>query len=47
MTWVAGLTGPAPRVGAGTGQRIGIPHDVLDVATVDPAALALRDHEIG
>ena len=32
---------PAPR----DGDRLVVPAEVLDVATVDPAALALRDHE--
>jgi hypothetical protein len=29
------------------GARLDVPPSVLDTATVDPAALALRDHEVG
>ena len=43
MTWAAGQGGPAPRVATATGTRIDVP--VLDLSTVDPAALAVRDHE--
>ena len=48
MEWVATLDGPAPRAqDAATGAwRISVPHRVLDESTVDPAALALRDHEV-
>lgn len=47
MAYVAGLDGaPAPRVRAdGGGVRIDVPG--IDPATVDPAALAVRDHEVG
>ena len=45
MTWVGTLAGPAPQVGDGGGRHIDIPGDVLDLSTVDPAALTLRDHE--
>ena len=47
MSHVAGLGGPLPRVlDPATGSpRIDVPPEVLDVATVDPAALALQDHE--
>ncbi|MEO6510997.1 MAG: glycosyltransferase family 2 protein [Nocardioides sp.] len=41
VRWVATLDGPAPRDGA----RLVVPAEVLDPATVDPAALALADHE--
>ena len=46
MTYVAGLAGePAPRVGTEEGDvRIDVPG--IDPATVDPAALAVRDHEL-
>jgi CDP-glycerol glycerophosphotransferase len=49
MEWVAGLDGaPAPRVQdvATDAWRVAVPHTVLDEATVDPAALALRPHEV-
>lgn len=47
MEWVASLTGPAPRAqDLASGEwRIAVPPSVLDEATVDPAALALRPHE--
>ena len=48
-SWVIGLEGtPAPRAqDVATGAwRIAVPHEVLDEATVDPAALALRPHEV-
>jgi glycosyltransferase involved in cell wall biosynthesis len=45
MTYVAGLEGrPAPRVRTDEGVRIDVPG--IDPATVDPAALAVRDHEV-
>ncbi|WP_210439686.1 glycosyltransferase family 2 protein [Nocardioides xinjiangensis] len=49
MEWVATLDGPAPRVqDVATGTwRLSVPHAVLDDTTVDPAALRLRDHEVG
>lgn len=53
MRWVASLDGPAPRVRPRTGvfsrgpERIDVPADVVDLSTVAPAALALRDHELG
>lgn len=40
-SWVRSLEGPAPRDRA----RLVVPRDVLDSSTVDPTALALRDHE--
>lgn len=48
MAWAGTLTGPAPQVGSsdGPGRHIDVPADVLDLSTVDPAALALRDHEL-
>ena len=48
MAWVAGLDGPADRVqDVASGEwRLAVPHRVLDTATVDPAALALRPHEV-
>ena len=46
MVWFAALPGPAPQVGDGAGRHIDVPSNVLDRSTVDPAALALRDHEI-
>ena len=48
MTWVGGLDGPAGRVQdvASGAWRLDVPHRVLDVATVDPAALELRPHEV-
>ena len=48
MEWVATLDGPAPRVqDVATGAwRLSVPPSVLDETTVDPAALALRDHEV-
>ena len=39
--WFTALDGPAPR----DGGRLVVPPEVLDVSDVDPAALALRDHE--
>lgn len=49
MRWVADLSGPAPRTRPGLlgrrPQRLDVPHSVLDLSTVDPAALALRPHE--
>lgn len=48
MAWAGTLTGPAPQVGEGPGEggRIDVPMEVLDLSTVDPAALELRDHEL-
>lgn len=46
MTWVATLTGPAPQHGDGPGRQVDVPGDVLDLSTIDPAALALRPHEL-
>ncbi|WP_246210331.1 glycosyltransferase family 2 protein [Nocardioides piscis] len=46
MTWVASLGSPAPQVGSGQGRHIDIPSSVLDLSTVDPAALRLRPHEV-
>lgn len=48
MSWAADLDGPAPRVlDPGTGTwRLAVPQRVLDLAGVDPAALALRPHEV-
>ena len=42
VRWLLTLDGPAPR----TGDHLVVPSDVLDVSDVDPAALALRDHEL-
>ena len=42
VRWWRTLDGPAPRDGA----RLVVPPDVLDLHDVDPAALALRDHEV-
>ena len=44
MAYVADRGGPVPQVGAPDGPRIDVP--VVDLTTVDPAALALRDFEI-
>jgi CDP-glycerol glycerophosphotransferase len=41
VRWVGSLDGPAPR----DSGRLVVPPSVLDVSDVDPAALALRDHE--
>jgi glycosyltransferase involved in cell wall biosynthesis len=50
MTWAGTLAGPAPQVGDdsanGQGRHVDVPSEVLDLSTVDPAALTLRDHEI-
>jgi glycosyltransferase involved in cell wall biosynthesis len=43
MAYVAGLGAPVPQIATPTGPRIDVP--VLDPASVDPAALALRDFE--
>jgi glycosyltransferase involved in cell wall biosynthesis len=43
MTYVAGLGRPLDRVEGADGPRLDVP--VLDLTTVDPAALALRPHE--
>ena len=42
VRWLRALDGPAPR----DGDRLAVPPDVLDIATIDPGALALRDHEL-
>jgi glycosyltransferase involved in cell wall biosynthesis len=44
MSYVAELGGPLPQVPSAGGRRIDVP--VIDVDSVDPAALALRDFEI-
>ena len=44
MTYAAGLAGPAPRVDDGQGPRLDVP--VIDPATVDRAALAVRPSEM-
>ncbi len=44
MSYAAGLGGPVPQVRTPAGPRIDVP--VIDPATVDPAALALRDFEV-
>lgn len=44
MEYVARLGGPVPQVRTPSGARIDVP--VIDPASVDPAALALRDFEI-
>ncbi len=48
MEWVGTLDGPAPRAqDIATGAwRLSVPPSVLDASTVDPAALALRAHEV-
>ncbi|PVG82465.1 glycosyltransferase family 2 protein [Nocardioides gansuensis] len=48
MEWVATLDGPAPRLqDPATGAlRLDVPPAVLDTATVDAEALALRPHEV-
>ena len=46
MAWVATLDGPAPQTGDAAGRHIDVPNVVLDLSTVDAAALALRDFEI-
>ncbi len=46
MTWVATLPGPLPQIGNGEGRRLDIPHEVLDLSTLAPAALALRPYEL-
>lgn len=48
MEWVSTLDGPAPRAqDVATGAwRLAVPPSVLDDSTVDPQALALRDHEV-
>lgn len=43
MQWFSGLDGPAPRTS--DGSALAVPSDVLDPSTVDPSALALREHE--
>ena len=49
MRYAAALGAPLPRVpdpaAAGSGRRLELPADVLDPATVDPAALAVRPDE--
>ena len=44
MAYVAEVGGPMRQVHDGTGPRIDVP--VIDLDTVDPAALALRDFEV-
>jgi CDP-glycerol glycerophosphotransferase len=44
MAYVARLGGPVPQVRTPAGPRIDVP--VIDPASVDPAALALRDFEV-
>ncbi|MFC7362784.1 glycosyltransferase family 2 protein [Nocardioides astragali] len=48
MEWASALEGPPPRAqDVATGDwRLSVPHSVVDEATVDPAALRLRDHEV-
>ncbi|UUZ61937.1 hypothetical protein [Nocardioides sp. B-3] len=46
MTRAAALTGPAPQTTDAAGRHIDIPSEVLDLSTVDAAALALRPHEL-
>ena len=41
VRWLGTLDGPAPR----EGDHLVVPPSVLDVSTVGPAALALRDFE--
>ena len=47
MEYAAALGRPLPRVRDAAGARLDVPASVLDPATVDPAALALRDFEVG
>jgi CDP-glycerol glycerophosphotransferase len=42
VRWFTALDATAPRAG----DRLDVPAQVLDVSTVDPAALQLRDHEL-
>ncbi len=42
VRWLHELSGPAPR----DGNQLALPQHVLDPATIDPAALTLRDHEL-
>ena len=42
VRWLRALEGPAPR----EGDHLAVPRHVLDLTDVDPAALALRDHEL-
>lgn len=44
MTYAAGVGGPLSQVATPRGPRIDVP--VIDLDTVDPAALALRDFEV-
>lgn len=46
MGWVATLTGPAPQNGNGPDRHVDVPSEVLDLSSIDPAALALRDFEV-
>ena len=46
MAWAGTLTGPAPQNGDGPGRHLDVPSDVLDLSTVDPTALVLREFEI-
>lgn len=46
MAWVPTLDGPAPQTQDAAGRHIDVPSEVLDLSTVDAAALALRDFEI-
>jgi glycosyltransferase involved in cell wall biosynthesis len=54
MAWAGTLTGPAPQAREDSpngpanslGRHIDVPRVVLDLSTVDPAALALREFEV-
>ena len=47
MAWVSTAHRPStPGDGNGPGRHLDIPSEVLDLSTLDPAALALRDHEV-
>lgn len=47
MRWVRTLDGrPAPQTQDAAGRHIDVPNEVLDLSTVDAAALALRDVEL-
>ena len=52
MRWVASLDAPVPRTRPRRGlfskgaERLDVPAEVVDLSTVDPAAMALRPHEL-
>lgn len=45
IEWIGRLDGPAPRHRTAETLRLDVPADVLEIDTVDPAALAVRPHE--